>query len=354
LKVMVVDDNHDAAELMADIVESLGYQTIKALDGIEALKIARLEIPDLILLDINMPGMSGFDVISALKDDHTTAEIPVIILTALSDVEHRVIGLGLGADDYLTKPYRPRELIARIETRLRAKNQTDSLREAQKRILQVFERFVAPSVVKKLLQDPTSVQLGGKMQEVTVFFADIEGFTTISERTLPEVLLIVLNRYHELIVETIQANSGTIDKFTGDGVMALYNTPLEIDRHPLHAVLTAYYIREALPIFHTQFEPDFRLTINFGIHTGMAVVGNVGTPQIMEYTAIGDTVNIAARLQELSENGQILISEDTYKQVEEHISARPIGPVHFKGRTGEVMTYEVLDLLQTPEKETAT
>jgi adenylate cyclase len=303
------------------------------------------------LLDINMPGMSGFDVISALKNGHTTAEIPVIILTALSDVEHRVVGLGLGADDYLTKPYRPRELIARIETRLRAKNQTDSLREAQKRILQVFERFVAPSVVKKLLQDPTSVQLGGKMQEVTVFFADIENFTAISERTLPEVLLIVLNRYHELIVETIQANSGTIDKFIGDGVMALYNTPLEIDQHPLHAVLAAYYIREALPIFHTQFEPDFRLKINFGIHTGMAVVGNVGAPQIMEYTAIGDTVNIAARLQELSENGQILISEATYKQVKEHVTVRAIGPVHFKGRTGEVMTYEVLDLIKLPEKE---
>ena len=175
--------------MIADIIGSLGYDVAKAFDGPQALAMVDADPPDLILLDVNMPGMSGFEVVSLLKANERTAQIPVIMLTALSEVEHRVEGLGLGADDYLTKPYSARELIARIETRLRAKTETDNLRETQRIVRQTFERFVSPSVVKKLLQDPSSVKLGGKLQEVTVFFADMENFTTISERTDPERLL---------------------------------------------------------------------------------------------------------------------------------------------------------------------
>lgn len=343
MRILAVDDKPDNIEMIADIIGSLGYDVAKAFDGPQALAMVDADPPDLILLDVNMPGMSGFEVVSLLKANERTAQIPVIMLTALSEVEHRVEGLGLGADDYLTKPYSARELIARIETRLRAKTETDNLRETQRIVRQTFERFVSPSVVKQLLQDPSSVKLGGKLQEVTVFFADMENFTTISERTDPERLLAVLNRYHELIVEIVQENNGTVDKFLGDGVMVLYNTPLEIPDHPLLAVHAAYQIRAALPQFHREFDPGMRMNINFGIHTGTAVVGNVGAPQIMDFTAVGDTVNIASRLQSLSHNGQILISEATYALTQDHVIARPIGPVNFKGRSVPVMTYEVID-----------
>ena len=344
MKILAVDDKPDNIELIADIVEALDYEVLKAYDGPTALEIVDSTPPDLILLDVNMPGMSGFEVVSQLKSNDVTAQIPVIMLTALTDVKHRVEGLGLGADDYLTKPFSARELAARIETRLRAKSENDNLRATQQIIRQTFERFVSANVVEQLLHNPSDIKLGGKMQEVSVMFADMEGFTTISERTDPEHLLSVLNKYHELIVSIVQSNGGTIDKFIGDAVMALYNTPLIQEDHALNAVRTAFQIRAGLPEFEQQFEEDLRMNINFGIHTGNAVVGNVGAPQIMDFTAVGDTVNVAARLQGTADGGQILISEATYELIRSFVEAEPIGQKRFKGRNEPVMTYEVHDV----------
>lgn len=345
MKILAVDDKPDNIELISDIVDALGYEVIKAYDGSQALELVRTDPPDLILMDVNMPGMSGFEVVSHLKQDPETTQIPIIMLTALSDVKHRVEGLGLGAEDYITKPFSARELAARIETRLRAKSENDGLREAQKVIRATFERFVSSSVVDQLLKDPTTIKLGGRMQEVTVFFADLQNFTTTSEQTEPEKLLNVLNKYHELIVEIIMNNSGTIDKFIGDAVMALYNTPLEIENHPLKAVQSAYKIRQAMSEFHEQFDPKFRMDVNIGIHSGTAVVGNVGAPQIMDFTAVGDTVNVAARLESMSNDGQILISEATYAMIQGYVTVRELGAMTFKGRSVPVMTYEVLDVM---------
>jgi adenylate cyclase len=266
------------------------------------------------------------------------------MLTALSDVDHRVQGLKLGADDYLGKPFNPRELVERVRTRLRSKVETDELRAMQTTIRKTFERFVSPSVVEQLLHDPTQVQLGGKLQMVTVLFADLEGFTSIAERTEPVTLLTVLNLYHTMMVSLIREHGGTVDKFTGDGVMALYNTPLAQPNHALHAVMTAVHIRDVMAEFHQKFEPIYQMRINFGIHTGQAVVGNVGAPDLMNYTALGDTVNLAARLQGVSSGGQILISDVTYEQIKDQVVTRSIGEVKVKGRSESVFTYEVTKL----------
>ncbi|MDX1994505.1 MAG: adenylate/guanylate cyclase domain-containing protein [bacterium] len=344
MKILAVDDKPDNIELIVDIISALDHDVRKAFNGPQALAAVAIDPPDLIILDVNMPGMSGFEVVTHLKSNPLTAQIPVIMLTALSDVENRVEGLGLGADDYLTKPFNARELIARVEARLRAKSETDHLRSTQEIIRRTFERFVSPSVVHQLLDDPASVRLGGRLQEVTVFFADLQGFTTISEHTDPEQLLTVLNLYHELMVQIVQDHGGTMDKFIGDAIMALYNTPLNQPDHALQAVLTAHDIRSALRSFHPQFEPQFRMNINFGIHTGMAVVGNVGAPQLMDFTAVGDTVNVAARLQQLSDGGQILISQATYECLHHKVEVHPLGQVTFKGRREPVTTYEVLSV----------
>ncbi len=344
MKVLVADDNPDSRQLIKDVLSIMRLEVVTAYDGTSALTTAQTDLPDLIILDINMPGMTGFDVCSVLKSGAETAHIPIMMLTALNDVENRVHGLDMGADDYLTKPFSPRELIARVETRLRAKQESDDLRQTHQTIRQTFERFVHASVVHELLKEPTRVQLGGKLQEVTVMFADLEGFTAISERTDPQTLLNILNNYHDLVVSIIQQQNGTIDKFLGDGVMALYNTPLPQPQHALFAVESAMFVRDALIKFHTQLPPEYRMGINFGIHTGMAIVGNVGTPQIMDFTAVGDTVNIASRLQGLCHNSQILISHATYEQVADRVAVRPIGPLHMKNRQEAVMTYEVLEL----------
>lgn len=341
-RVLVVDDIYESRRLLADVVLALGAEVVEAANGPDALARAADSQPDLIVLDVSMPGMSGFEVLERLKRDPTTAVIPVLMLTALSDIEHRVTGLKLGADDYLTKPYNPRELMARIRARLRQKEATDDLREAQAMIRATFERYVAPAVVERLLADPAQVALGGRLQEVTVLFSDLEGFTRLSEQTAPEQLLAVLNAYHTMQVGVIRAWGGTVDKFVGDGLIALYNTPLAQADHGLLAVQTALAIQAGLTRFHADFAPEYRLKINFGVHTGMAVVGNVGAPDLMNFTAVGDTVNIAARLQDESNGGQILISSITAEQLGDRVRTVPMGPRQVKGRVGSIMTYEVM------------
>jgi class 3 adenylate cyclase len=343
LNVLVVDDNTSGRQLLVDIMQSIHLHVLEAADGFEALDKARSHKPDLIILDVNMPGMTGFEVVEQLKTDAQTASIPILMLTALATIDNRVQGLKLGADDYLTKPYNPRELIERVKTRLRYKVETDEMRNVQAAIRSTFARFVSPSVVEQLLRDPSQVKLGGTLQEVTVLFADLEGFTSISEYTEPEKLLNVLNAYHTMLVSAIRDHGGTIDKFMGDGLMALYNTPLQQDDHALRAVGTALYIREQLPKFRQQFEVLFRMPINFGIHTGKAIIGNVGAPDMMNFTAVGDTVNLAARLQDLSNGGRILISEATYKQLDDAVPTNCIGLRALKGRNEPVLTYAVLE-----------
>ena len=345
MKILVADDNEDNRQLIRDILEGMGHEIIESADGPKTLTLAQSAMPDLVILDVNMPGMSGFAVCAKLKGDAATAQIPVLMLTAMADVEARVQGLGSGADDYLTKPFNPRELKARIQTRLRAKVETDGLRETQQMIRSTFERFVSPAVVEQLLANPGQVSLGGRLQEITVLFTDLENFTGISERAEPEKLLSILNTYHSLVVRIILEHAGTVDKFIGDGVMALFNTPLEQGDHALRAVKSALDIREALPEFHKSFEARYQMRINFGIHSGMAVVGNVGTSEIMDFTAVGDTVNLAARLQGLARNSQILVSEATYAQVLEDVDAKMIGSLSVKGRSEPVMAYEVMELL---------
>ena len=343
LIVLVVDDNPSGRQLLVDIMQSMNLDVLEAGNGPDALSSARANMPDLIILDVSMPGMSGFEVVEQLKSESRTEKIPILMLTALDNVDSRVRGLKLGADDYLSKPFNPRELMERVKTRLRYKVETDELRQMHQTIRNTFARFVSPSVVAQLLRDPTQVKLGGTLQEVTVMFADLEGFTGISEHTEPEKLLHILNEYHTMIVGVIRDHGGTVDKFMGDAVMALFNTPLLQPDHALRAVQTALLIRQVLPAFHQQFEPLFRMRINFGIHSGMAVVGNVGAPDIMNYTAVGDTVNLAARLQGMSSGGRILISSASYAELHDAVPTSCIGLRTVKGRAEAVLTYEVRD-----------
>ncbi len=341
-RILVVDDNHVNLDLIQEVAESAGYEVVRADNGPDALIAAETEAPDLIILDVNMPRMSGYEVCRVLKGNTRTNSIPIIMLTALFEVNAKVEGLDAGADDYMTKPFSTNELLARIDRRLRAKGESDYMRNMQQQLRETFSRFVAPSIVEAMLMDPTRVKLGGSLQTVTVMFADLQNFTTISERTAPEQLLTILNGYHELLVQVIQGMSGTIDKFMGDAVMALFNAPLEQEDHVKRAMRAALMVRDLLPDFHRQLEPLFHMQVNIGIHTGQAIVGNVGSPQLMDYTAVGDTVNIAARLQGQGHDGQIIISEAVYAQVQDEFEARLIGERQLKGRSDPITLYELI------------
>lgn len=348
MKVLVAEDHFSNREIIAETLRAAGYEPIVVSEGTAAVRLVRQEHPDLIILDVNMPGMDGFEVCAAIKGDPDTAQIPVIMLTAQTDIQSRVRGLGLGAEDYISKPFSPKELLARVDARLRSKAETDALRQQRQELRRTFERFVSPDIVDALMQNPESAQLGGAVREITVMFADLEGFTSLSERTDPVMLLNILNAYHGLMVQAIKRFGGTVDKFLGDGIMAIYNAPVALDDHALRAVASAFTIQRTLPEFHQTLAPEFHLKINFGIHTGFAVVGNIGTNEVMDYTAVGDTVNLASRLQSMSHGNTITISDSTYQLVQAFVQVRYDGPQDIRGRESKVNTYQVIDMTGLP------
>ena len=346
MRILIVDDLSLGRQMISDVITLMGHESIEAPNGEAGLKMAQATPPpDLILLDVNMPGMDGFQVCKILKGDPLTQSIPIIFLTSYNESEDRVRGLNIGADDYLTKPFAIRELSARIEKRLQAREETKMLIGQQAVIRQTFERFLAPQVVEILLRDPDRVKLGGDLQEITVMFTDLEGFTTLSEVTPPHELLRVLNRYHELVSRLVEQHGGIVNKFMGDGVMVLFNTPVSRENHARSAVEAALAIRAALPGLHAEFEPRFRLSINYGIHTGPAIVGNVGTSHFMDYTALGDTVNLAARLQDIARGNQILISDTTQAGLGSAIAVNAMGPLSIRNRSKAVPTFAVIGLV---------
>ncbi|MFM8321734.1 MAG: adenylate/guanylate cyclase domain-containing protein [Chloroflexota bacterium] len=211
--------------------------------------------------------------------------------------------------------------------------------EAQQRM---FERMVSPAVIKQL--DPNQLQLGGKRTQITGLFADIRGFTRFSERVDPEMLVAILNRYLAAAAEAVLSQEGTIDKFMGDAVMAWFNAPIPQPDHTLRAVRAALGIRAAVQRLTYEIPPEHQLSFGAGINFGEAVLGLVGNEKRMEYTAIGDSVNTAKRIQENSSPNQILISESAYHFVEGRVIARPVEAVQAKGKREPVKVYEIIGL----------
>ncbi len=211
--------------------------------------------------------------------------------------------------------------------------------EAQRRL---FERMVSPAVIQQL--DPDKIHLGGQRQFITVLFADVRGFTRFSESLAPEQLVTVLNYYLAAAAEAILAQEGTVDKFMGDGVMAWFNAPIPQPDHTLRAVKAALGMRAAVESLHQNLPPEFRLGFGTGIHYGPAVLGLVGSERRVDYTAIGDSVNTAKRIQENAAQGQILISAETYRSVAEEIIVRQVEPVLAKGKSQPVEVFEVMGL----------
>jgi adenylate cyclase len=211
--------------------------------------------------------------------------------------------------------------------------------EAQRRL---FERMVSPAVINQL--DPDSLQLGGKRSDITAIFADVRGFTSFSESLEPEKLVSILNRYLGAMADAVLSQEGTIDKFMGDAIMAWFNAPVPQKDHTLRAVKTALAIRESVEALYKVLPPEAHLSFGAGIHYGDAVLGLIGTEKRLEYTAIGDSVNTAKRLQENSAKNQIIISRAAYARVQDDIIVKPIAPVAAKGKTAPLEVYEVVGL----------
>ncbi|MFQ6100798.1 MAG: adenylate/guanylate cyclase domain-containing protein [Anaerolineae bacterium] len=221
--------------------------------------------------------------------------------------------------------------------------QVEEAKEREKQQIRgVLERYVAPSVVEKLIARPDGVTLGGVRQKVTILFADIRGFSSFGARVTPEVLVNVLNHHIAVVVEAILAERGTLDKFLGDAVMAYFNAPLPQPDHALRAVRAAWRMCQAVKESHPQLPSAYQLQFGVGVSTGEVLVGNIGAPQLMSYTVIGDAVNVCRRLQEHARGGQILICQQVYRLVQKYVEARPVGTVEIKGHPQPTPAFEVV------------
>lgn len=348
--ILIADDRVDNVELVRDLLTMEKYGVVSAQNGREALDKIRRHLPDLVLLDLDMPLMNGYEVCEQLKADPATAEIPVLMLTAWAEPDQRVKGLRLGAEDYLAKPFDYRELLERVKARLRTKQIADELRATQQAIRRTFERYVSPHVVERLLADPTQVRLGGMQQMVTVLFADLRGYTTLAETLSPDELVDVLNGHLNVAAQAVLAYEGTISQYSGDLVMAIFNAPLPQPDHTLRAAMAALRLRQEMIRYHAGLPPHLRMDFGIGIVSGEAVVGNIGARELLHYTAIGDTVNLAQRLEEIAGGGEILMTEGTSQALDKlaQVEARGLTPI--RGRSGPVAVYVLLDL-DDEEKE---
>jgi adenylate cyclase len=324
--IVVADDRPESVQLVRDLLQMEGYRIVAAYDGQEALDRIRQHLPDLVLLDLNMPVLNGYEVCQRLKADPLTADIPVLMLTAWAEPDQRVRGLQLGAEDYLAKPFDYRELMARIQTRLRAKQETDRLRAAQRTIRDTFERYVPAHVV-------------------TILFADLRGYTSLAETLSPDQLVGVLNGHLNVAAQAILAYDGIISQYAGDLVMAIFNAPLPQPDHATRAARAALRLRQGMAEFHQELAPELRMDFGIGIASGEAVVGNIGAKELLHYTAIGDTVNLAQRLEEIAGGGEILLTEHTCQLLDcIEIQIEPKGPIQVRGRSGPVTAYRLLEL----------
>ena len=209
---------------------------------------------------------------------------------------------------------------------------------------QLFQRYVSPAVIEQLPLDSDEWKLGGQRQEITSLFADIRGFTNFSRQYGPEALVEVLNQYLDIGAKAVLVENGTLDKILGDEIVALFNAPIRQEDHVLRAVRAALKIQEGVARHHEQMPPQFRLFYGVGINVGDAVVGNIGTEQQMNYTAIGSSVNLASRLQSSAAPGQILLSLMAYERVQEHVEAQRLSPMDMKGFNEPITVYELLGL----------
>jgi adenylate cyclase len=349
-----------------------GYEILTATDGEEALAMARAQQPDLILLDIMMPKMDGIEVCRLLKSDGALPFIPIIMVTAKADTKDIVAGLEAGADEYLTKPVDQAALVARVKSMLRIKALHDTVQEQATRLeaqsLQLAEwnrtleqrvadqlaelerigrlkRFFSPQLAELIVSTGEDRLLESHRREVTVVFCDLRGFTAFAETTEPEEVMGVLREYHTALGELIFRFEGTLERFTGDGLMVFFNDPVPCPEPAAQAVRMALAMRlRAGELTETWRKRGHHLDFGVGIAQGYATLGKIGFEGRFDYAAIGTVTNLAARLCGEANGGQILISQRVYAAVEALALAEPVGELSLKGFVKPVPAFSLHEI----------
>ncbi|MFQ5930825.1 MAG: adenylate/guanylate cyclase domain-containing protein, partial [Nitrospiraceae bacterium] len=310
--------------------------------GETALRLTINAPPDLALIDVQMPKMDGLQFCRRLKNTAATQFIPVVIITALDSEEEKLNAFEAGADDFITKPYSSIVLLARVRSLLRIKRLHDEVESRNRLLRQVLDRSVSEDVADVILTDPDRyLKLGGETRRVTILFADIRDFVRYTEQhTGPEVIR-TLNHIFEALSRVVFAHKGTFDKYLGDGLMAFYGAPVAGDDDAQRAVATAIEMQQLFEQLRDDPDIDVHgLGLGIGLHSGEAIVGSIGSEQVVDYTVVGDVVNVAKRLQDTAESGEIKFSLETFEELS-GVEARKLRPVKLPGRQEKVTPYVI-------------
>jgi class 3 adenylate cyclase len=335
-RLLVVDDNKVNRLLLTRSLEQQGHSVASAENGRVALDMLRRETFDLVLLDMEMPEMDGFQVLEQLKGDLQLRDVPVIVTSSLEGIDSVVRCIELGAEDYLPKPVNPVLLKARIGASLEKKR----LRDQQK---EMMRRFATPEVAQDLQK--SGFALGGKRVDATVMFSDIRGFTPLAESQSPEETIELLNTYYTLMFSAISGHGGVVNQMIGDGIMAVFGAPLPLPDHRGSAVRSALEMIELIDLFNLERaaagKPEIRIGI--GIASGEMIAGYTGTNDRATYTCIGDIVNLASRIETHTKEAQraILIDAATREGLHERVEVESLGFVTFKGKTVPIDVFSV-------------
>jgi len=338
--ILVVDDTPENIDVLRGVLKS-HYKVKVAISGEQALKLCRSDQPpDLMLLDVMMPGMDGFDVCRRLKADAVTEGIPVIFVTAMNDTHDEVQGFEAGGVDYINKPITPAIVLARVRTHLQ-------LRAAYRFIRDTFGRYLSDEIVDRLIDSPEGLKLGGEKRHLSIMMADLRGFTSIGERLPAETVVQMINIFLGRMTEVIQQHQGTIDEFIGDAILAIFGAPVQRDDDALRAVRCAVEMQRAMQDVNREYlalgYPAVEMGI--GINTGEVIVGNIGSKKRTKYGVVGRVVNTTSRIESYTIGGQILISDSTRLACRDLLRIDGQMEVMPKGLTEPITIYDVGGLI---------
>jgi adenylate cyclase len=359
-KVLVVDDTPLNIKLLGDLLAVKGYAVATATNGEEALAKLAAEAPDIVLLDVMMPGLSGYDVCRRIRADPTTALLPVVMVTSLDPQTERVKGIEAGADDFIAKPINQPELFARVRSLLRIKalqdevrRQSDALKEWNVKLedrvreqigelerLGKLKRFFSPTVAEAIVSAGEKSILTPHRREICYVFVDLRGFTAFTDTVEPEEVQAVLRDYHAAMGQLIADHEGTLDRFAGDGILVFFNDPLPTPEPGKRAAKMALSMRERFALLHDQWSKlGYELDLGVGIAQGYATLGAFGFEGRWDYTAIGGVVNLAFRLCGEAKPGQILIDRRMRAALDDSFTIESVGPIVLKGYTQPVAAF---------------
>ena len=366
-KILVVDDVPANVRLLEAVLTPSGYDVIGAADGHRALELVESDQPDLVLLDVMMPGIDGYEVCRRIRASERTAVLPVVMVTS-SEVREKTDAIEAGADDFIPKPFQRDELLTRVRSLLRIKRYHDTIKaqavelaalnqtlaervEAQVEELERLRRlrrFLSPQLAEVIVSSGDESILQSHRRQVAMFFADLRGWTHFVDSVEPEELTRVLREFHHEIGLLVKRFDATVGFLEGDGVQLFFNDPIEMPDAALRAVALGCALREAMAELTTRWHKrGYDLDFGAGLALGYATCGEVGFEGRSDYAAIGTVTNLASRLADEATGGQILITQRLYAEVEDAVDAEPVGPFTLKGFKQPVAAFNVTAVRQS-------